>query len=181
KLLTNSSYLFETILKNKHKQEWINDVDFTLNPCDDFYAFSCRKWLHQHPLSALEFKRSWLTERSKQIRTNFAKTFLDFSSSIYDKLGVNMYDSHSGEHIEDEIKSQTKNELEQFYTNGEYDGDDINHGDTYYKIIQKRMSQHDKVKKSAVSTLQSLTDMKNNEWKNVCIFILQSSSVNDNL
>ncbi|CAF4717692.1 unnamed protein product, partial [Rotaria socialis] len=45
----------------------------------DFYGFTCRKWLSNHPLSPLELKRSWLTERSQNIRDAFAERLANLS------------------------------------------------------------------------------------------------------
>jgi hypothetical protein len=58
---------------------WINELDFSIDVCEDFYTFVCRKWLTNHPLSPLEFKRSWLTERSKDIRNKFAEKLAELS------------------------------------------------------------------------------------------------------
>lgn len=51
----------------------IEQFDFQSDICDDFYGFICRKWLTNHTLNPYEFKRSWLTEKSRDIRENFAR------------------------------------------------------------------------------------------------------------
>jgi uncharacterized membrane protein YraQ (UPF0718 family) len=58
---------------------WTDELDFSTDICNDFYGFICRKWLSNHPLSPLELKRSWLTERSQNIRENFAEKLANAS------------------------------------------------------------------------------------------------------
>jgi hypothetical protein len=58
---------------------WIDELDFHTDICEDFYSSVCQKWLVNHPLSPLEFKRSWLTERSHDIREKFAKILANLS------------------------------------------------------------------------------------------------------
>lgn len=58
---------------------WINEFDFNVDACDDFYGFVCRKWLSKHPLSPLEFKQSWLTQTAQNIRINFAEKLANLS------------------------------------------------------------------------------------------------------
>jgi len=86
-----SSHRFHSILSEKYVVNnnnrlfayldplWIEELDFSTNVCHDFYGFVCRKWLIDHPLSPLEFKRSWLTERSQDIRKQFAQTLTNLS------------------------------------------------------------------------------------------------------
>ena len=59
---------------------WLDELDFNIDICDDFYEFVCQKWLNDHPLSPLEFKRSRLTERSRDIREKFAQTLANLST-----------------------------------------------------------------------------------------------------
>ncbi|CAF2407317.1 unnamed protein product [Rotaria sp. Silwood2] len=101
---------------------WINQLDFSSDICNDFYGFVCRKWLSNHPLSSLEFKRSWLTEKSKYIRDNFAEKLNNFSEiEAYNyqmkieknKTQVLTYDVDIDNF--DGVTSE-KNELEQFYS-----------------------------------------------------------------
>jgi hypothetical protein len=54
-------------------------LDFNVDVCEDFYGVVCRKWLVNHPLSTLDFKRSWLTERSRDIRNKFAEKLTNLS------------------------------------------------------------------------------------------------------
>ncbi|CAF0816440.1 unnamed protein product [Rotaria sordida] len=111
---------------------WINQLDFNSDICNDFYGFVCRKWLSNHPLSSFEFKRSWLTERSNNIRENFAEILTNLSEiEAYNyqmKINKNQIQELINDtHIEDfdELTSE-KNELEQFYSfHDEYDN--INH------------------------------------------------------
>ncbi len=68
----HNKYLFDSI--------WIDQLDFNnTNICENFYSFVCQKWLINHPLSPLEFKRSWLTEKSQDIRENFANILANIS------------------------------------------------------------------------------------------------------
>jgi len=76
----------QNTIQNNHLFEhldsiWIDQLDFNTNVCEDFYNFVCRKWLVDHPLSPLEFKRSWLTETSHDIREKFARILANFSDS----------------------------------------------------------------------------------------------------
>ena len=59
----------------------VDSLDFQIDICEDFYHFVCREWLIHHPLSPLEFKRSWLTERSQDIRENFARMLANASDT----------------------------------------------------------------------------------------------------
>jgi hypothetical protein len=82
----------------------IDQLDFNIDVCKDFYHFVCRKWLVNHPLSPLEFKRSWLTERSYDIREKFSKIL------------ANISDNH--------VLELENNQTEQVITNTETDIDD---------------------------------------------------------
>jgi hypothetical protein len=87
----NNNHLFEYL-----DSIWIDELDFHTNICENFYGFVCRKWLINHPLSPLEFKRSWLTERSQDIREKFAKIL------------ANLSDIHAYNHQMEIEKNQTK-------------------------------------------------------------------------
>ena len=65
-----------------------------------FIIFVCRKWLINHPLSPLEFKRSWLTETSHDIREKFARTL------------ANLSDTHAYNHQIEIQTQQVTNEIE---------------------------------------------------------------------
>jgi hypothetical protein len=58
---------------------WTDQYDFNHDLCHDFYYFICHKWISNHVLSPLEFKRSWLTERSHDIRQRFAQQLVELS------------------------------------------------------------------------------------------------------
>ena len=58
---------------------FIAQVDLTRDVCEDFYQFVCQKWLSTHPLSAESIKRTWLTERSREIREQFAEKLVHLS------------------------------------------------------------------------------------------------------
>ena len=92
---------------------WSDQVDFNIDVCEDFYNFVCRKWLINHPLSPLEFKRSWLTERSNDIREKFARIL------------ANLSDIHAYNH---QIETKT-NQTEQVIS--EIDIDDTSAKDEY--------------------------------------------------
>jgi hypothetical protein len=100
----NNNHLFEHL-----DSIWIDELDFHTDVCEDFYGFVCRKWLINHPLSPLEFKRSWLTERSQDIREKFAKIL------------ANLSDIHAYNHQMEIEKNQTEQiigETEIDYYNG---------------------------------------------------------------
>ena len=59
---------------------WIDQLDFGIDMCENFYGFVCHKWLRNHSLSPLEFKRSWFTERSNDIRQKFARELAELSA-----------------------------------------------------------------------------------------------------
>ncbi|CAF0744225.1 unnamed protein product [Rotaria sp. Silwood1] len=113
---------------------WIDQLDFTSDICNDFYGFVCRKWLSNHPLSSLEYKRSWLTERSKDIRENFAKKLTNLSEIEAYNYQIKIERKKSQELTYDtdvdsfDAVTSEKNELEQFYSlHHEYDVDDDDH------------------------------------------------------
>ncbi|CAF4316177.1 unnamed protein product, partial [Rotaria magnacalcarata] len=72
--INNQIHLFERV-----NPLWINELDLSADICNDFYGCICRKWLSNHPLSPLELKRSWLTERSQNIREAFAEKLANLS------------------------------------------------------------------------------------------------------
>lgn len=78
--------------------------------CEDFYGLMCRKWLIDHPLSTLDFKRSWLTERSKEIREKFAGILANLSA-IHVELEKNQTDEFHRDFDDDEGYSSTRNEF----------------------------------------------------------------------
>lgn len=103
-----------------------HDLDLHENICENFYESVCRKWLINHPLSPLEFKRSWLTERSKDIRDNFAKTLTNLSEIHAYNYQIEIEKNQTEETIIDDYNELTspKNELEQFYSYHDvYDND----------------------------------------------------------
>jgi hypothetical protein len=83
-------------VNNNHLFEYLDELDFHTNICENFYGFVCRKWLVNHPLSPLEFKRSWLTERSQDIREKVSKIL------------ANLSDIHAYNHQIEIEKNQTK-------------------------------------------------------------------------
>lgn len=58
--------------------------DFTADICHDFYNFVCRQWIIAHPLSVSEIKRTWFTEKSREIRTNFHQFLINASRSEFE-------------------------------------------------------------------------------------------------
>lgn len=73
-----------TAIKNSHRFEhldaaWLDQLDFTSDVCGNFYSFVCQKWLTSHALPSLDFKRSWFTERSRDIRDRFAAKLANLS------------------------------------------------------------------------------------------------------
>lgn len=82
--------------------------------CEDFYGFICRKWLIDHPLSILDFKRSWLTERSKDIREKFARILSNLSEiHVRDQQEIEIEEFHGDIDDDDERFSSTRNEFVQ--------------------------------------------------------------------
>jgi hypothetical protein len=77
---------------------WIDQLDFNVDVCEDFYNFVCGKWLINHPLSPLEFKRSWLTERSHDIREKFARILANLSDiHAYNETKINQTEQVTSE------------------------------------------------------------------------------------
>ncbi|UJR33154.1 hypothetical protein I4U23_020611 [Adineta vaga] len=123
----------------------IGQLDFNTTVCRDFYSFVCRKWLIQHPLSPLEFKRSWLTERSQDIREKFARTLANFSINhaynyqIEIKKNQTTEVTKETEIVDFDGLTSIKNELEQFYSfHDEYDNEQ-------HKLVKRELSstEHD--------------------------------------
>lgn len=98
-LLSEENLLDKNDLFKRFDSTLIDRFNFQSNICDNFYDFVCQKWLINHSLSPLDFKRSWLTERSEDIRGNFAKIL------------ANLSDIHAYNHQIEIEKNQTK-ELE---------------------------------------------------------------------
>ena len=79
-----------TVIKNSHLFEhldttWLEQLDFTSDVCGNFYSFICQKWLTTHALPSLDFKRSWFTERSRDIRDRFVARLTNLSAIEADK------------------------------------------------------------------------------------------------
>lgn len=82
--LLPKSLILNTINKTNHLFEHfdsiqLNELDFSESICNNFYGFVCGKWLSNHPLAPFELKRSWLTERSQDIRQKFADKLANLS------------------------------------------------------------------------------------------------------
>ena len=58
---------------------FITQIDLSRDICEDFYQFVCQKWLITHPLLPSNIKRTWLTERSRDIRSKFAEKLVQLS------------------------------------------------------------------------------------------------------
>ncbi|CAF3536820.1 unnamed protein product [Adineta steineri] len=137
----------QNITNNKNKNRlfehldsvWIDELDFNTDICYNFYGFVCRKWLTNHPLSPLDFKRSWLTERSQDIRQKFALTLANLSE-IYAynyqmEIKKNQTETTTKEMdiVDFEGLTSVKNELEQFYSF--HDG----YEDEHHKIVKRQI------------------------------------------
>lgn len=73
---------FHTIWsKTDDPSQSLDQLDPTVDACRDFHGFVCRKWSAEHPLSPLDLKRSWLTERSDDIRRQFAESLANLSET----------------------------------------------------------------------------------------------------
>jgi hypothetical protein len=108
----NNNRLFEHL-----NSSWINQLDFSVDICDDFYSFVCRKWLTNHLLSPLDFKRSWLTERSQDIRAKFAEKLVNLSETEVYNHQMEINDKNQTEEVTAEVEidgfvssASTKNE-----------------------------------------------------------------------
>ena len=127
----------------------IDHSGWNTNICEDFYGFICGKWLIDHPLSTLDFKRSWLTERSKDIREKFARILANFSDTHVEHYQTDMNNNQTDE-IDDDGYSSTKNEfvrlhilfilssrlsrLEQFYSFHD------NYDENPHKLIKRQLN-----------------------------------------
>lgn len=68
-------FFLKIFMENRSDELPTGEIDV----CHDFYGFVCRQWLVENRLSASEFKRSWLTEKSKEIRAEFEKIIKNFT------------------------------------------------------------------------------------------------------
>ncbi|CAF1158867.1 unnamed protein product [Adineta ricciae] len=118
----------------------IDQLDLNTDVCRDFHGFVCRKWLTQHPLSPLEFKRSWLTESSESIRSNFARTLTNYSENYAYNYQMELEGDQTEkvtrekDIVDFDGPTSIKNELEQFYSF--HDGFD----DTHHKLVKRQLS-----------------------------------------
>ena len=74
-----------TLIKNSRLFEhlaapWIDQLNLASDVCNNFYSFICEKWLTTHALPPLDFKRSWFTERSRDIRNRFTEKLARLSA-----------------------------------------------------------------------------------------------------
>ncbi|CAF1516819.1 unnamed protein product [Rotaria magnacalcarata] len=115
--INNQIHLFEHV-----NPLWINELDLSADICNDFYGCICRKWLSNHPLSPLELKRSWLTERSQNIREAFAEKLANLSEIEAYNYQMKADKNNTQESVEDTTLNyfdgslSDKNELEYFYS-----------------------------------------------------------------
>lgn len=130
----------------------IDHTEWNTNICEDFYGFICGKWLIDHPLSTLDFKRSWLTDRSKDIREKFARILANFSDAFAEYYQNNLNHNQTDEFhpdFDDGGYSSTRNEfvqlnilfilfsflfrLEQFYSFHD------NYDENSHKLIKRQL------------------------------------------